>query len=215
LGNPLLFYSHHNLFEKDIGAFNSTVDLIKRICPQVRWISLGSIVKQWYLWRINKDGVYEVLMLSPNCQIKNNNTKRIKYKIIKYEDEDSNILTIKNNDKIIQWQRDGKKIFFFLDLFAGETSELKIQYDSVVSNRFIKIDEGNSISIILWRGLAEFRDRVLSKTFVGRYARDIFYESGVVLWFPIILFAAIISFLSMMIILRIRKVKNKNRERNN
>lgn len=71
LGNPLLFYAHHDLFERGIGAFNQTADKVNRMQPGTVWTGLGDIVRHTYPIRRRMDGGYDVRMLSTEIDLSN------------------------------------------------------------------------------------------------------------------------------------------------
>src|SRR5206468_6538171 len=51
LGNPLLFYSHENLFDQGIGAFNGLADVVNQVQPDSQWTSLGEMARHLHLVR--------------------------------------------------------------------------------------------------------------------------------------------------------------------
>ena len=71
LGNPLLFYAHHDLFERGMGAFNQTADLVNRMQPGTVWAGLGEMARHTYPIRRRMDGGYDVRMLSTEIDLSN------------------------------------------------------------------------------------------------------------------------------------------------
>lgn len=71
LGNPLLFYAHHDLFEQGIGAFNQVADTVNKMQPDTTWAGLGEIVRHTYPVRQRLDGGYDVRMLAPDIDLTN------------------------------------------------------------------------------------------------------------------------------------------------
>lgn len=71
LGNPLLFYAHHDLFEHGMGAFNQIADTVNRMQPGTIWAGLGEIARHTYPIRRRMDGGYDVRMLSTEIDLSN------------------------------------------------------------------------------------------------------------------------------------------------
>ncbi|WP_188758121.1 hypothetical protein [Edaphobacter acidisoli] len=71
LGNPLLFYAHHDLFERGIGAFNQIADMVNQMQPDTIWAGLGETIRHTYPIRRRMDGDYDVRMLSTEIDLSN------------------------------------------------------------------------------------------------------------------------------------------------
>jgi len=192
LGNPLFLYSHQDLFEPGIETFNPMADLINNLCSNIEWGSLGKIVTHWFLWRRIASNTFEVKMLSPVCVIVNKGAEGKHFEISKEEDPGTKVLSVMVNGKGIVWKREPDRLRFRLALPPGGSGRVVIQYDAGAYPRVIGLHDSASNMVFLWRGLAEFRDRVLSRFLLGRIGRDFLYESGISVWLPLLFVACIV-----------------------
>lgn len=71
LGDPLLFYAHHDLFERGMGAFNQIADTVNQMQPGTIWAGLGETIRNTYPIRRRMDGGYDVRMLSTEIDLSN------------------------------------------------------------------------------------------------------------------------------------------------
>jgi hypothetical protein len=212
LGNPLYLYSHHDLFEPGIGAFNPVADLINKLCPRIKWESLGKIISQWYLWRRTGSSAYEVKLLAPIGEITNDGNELRHYDILKIEDSNTRIQTILINGVPVNYESESDWVKFRCDLRPGASANIEIRYAQDIEVGVIGLNDGTSYMVYLWRGLAEFRDRILSKFFIGRYIRDQLYETGIATWLPqmfislVIIVSGFVFLLKMFIRNRIKRI---------
>lgn len=85
LGNPILFYGHHDLFEDGIDAFNKTAELVNRIEPSIEWRGLEYIARHLYLQRTRDDGNYEVRAFCKSIELENIQERSMTYFVCKEE----------------------------------------------------------------------------------------------------------------------------------
>jgi len=211
LHNPLFLYSHQDLFEPGIKSFNPVADLINNICPNIEWASLGKIVSHWFLWRRTANNVIEVKMLAPVCVIVNDGKNAKHYEISKEEDSATNILSITVNGEPIPWKRESDRLQYSLELSPGWVGQIVIQKTSDIYPYEIGLNDGNSIRVILWRSLAEFRDRVLSRFTIGIVIRDFLYKSGISTWIPHLFLTLIIIAIAGVVLWRFRRGSSKRK----
>lgn len=213
MGNPLFLYAHHNLFEPGIERFNSVADLINSLSSKIEWASLGKIISHWFLWRRTAHNVFEVKMLAPVCIVMNEGKATKHYKISKEEDDVKDIQSITVNGETIPWKRETDRLEFSLDLLPGESGEIVIHYKSADASRVVVgLYDGNSIMIALWRGLAEFRDRILSRSTIGIVIRDFLYKSGISTWIPLSFLSVIAIAIAGIVLLRFRRGSSKRKK---
>ena len=85
LENPVLFFRHQGDFAGKIGGFDNIAKMINNLQPDVKWRSLGYIIRNYHLEKQKDDGNYDILMYANELTISNNTNVPSIYSIKKKE----------------------------------------------------------------------------------------------------------------------------------
>jgi hypothetical protein len=133
IDKPALFYSHAyegELFSDGIDAFNPVADQMNQLTTGVEWRSLGYILKQLSLEKINDDGSVDVRMYTNNLILTNDSASERIYHISKDETLNVPISNVTVNTHEFPYSvKDG---FLMLDILLQgiSTAEIKITYEN-------------------------------------------------------------------------------------
>lgn len=177
LGNPIIFYGHHDLFVKGIDAFNRVSDFVNSIDPHVEWCSLGTISRHLYLQRIRNDGNYDILSFSRNIEIRNTHMRDITYFVKKEESFSIPIKRIVVNGKDHPYQKDGNYLSIEVPIISGESKVIEIEYQNEFNFSSVDISKKN-LYISLLRNLSDFRDTTVSNNPLGRIFIYYYYNTA-------------------------------------
>jgi hypothetical protein len=166
LGNPILFYAHHNFFASGIAAFNNIADTVNQLQPDTQWRSLGDIAQHLYFEKLRDDGSYDIRALTPTFRIENIQKRAVTYFIEK--EEDFTIpLTVLVDGKAYPYERSGSGLRLQLLIPAGMSREITVKYENDLDISATNIAK-TSLRITAVRYLSDFRDNVVSQSVLGR-----------------------------------------------
>jgi hypothetical protein len=177
LGNPLLFYGHHDLFEKGIDGFNRLAEVVNKLEPSVRWASLGTVSRHLYLTRKREDGAYDVLALCRNIELENPYGQITTFHVTKPESFSFPIRSLTVDGRAVPYEKATEGLSFVLDVPAAASRSIDIEYENGLDLGAVDISK-NSNRIRILRKLSDFRDIHLSSFPLGRAIIRFFYGSG-------------------------------------
>ncbi len=177
LGNPELFYVHQEFFEDQIGAFNAIADQVNRLEPQVRWKSLGYIMRHLYLIRLRSDQDYDVLAISSNLALVNPTERSIVFHVHKSEDPEIPLRTVLVDGIPVAHKSAFNEISFDVLIGPKQSRDVKVSYSDGVSLASVDISK-KSLLITFDRRLSDFRDLRLSRSVLGRKVQSFYYRYG-------------------------------------
>ncbi len=195
LDNPLLFYTHHDFFQKGINEFNKTARFVNQLCPDIVWQSLGEIVQKLYLQKRRDDGNYDLLAFTSNFVLENKIPHDITYFVRKEESLDIPVQRLTMDGESRAYECKDGYLSFQLTVPANATRHIVIEYGNEFDFAAINVLK-DDYRVALLRYFSDFRDRVLSKYFLGRAITRVYYEYGLfklgLLWlvFVIVVMAA-------------------------
>jgi hypothetical protein len=194
LDNPVIFYTHHDVFEKGIGAFTHTAKQVNTIQPGVKWRSLGDIARSSCLYKLRDDSNYEVLAFTNHFVLENKQPREVTYFVLKEESFAVPIQQLKVNNQHLSYNKKGRYLEFSLNIPPEEIRRVEIEYENDLDMSAVDISV-NEWRVIWARNLSDFRDMVLSKNFAGRALIRFYYQTGVSeFWGRHILFLLVILF---------------------
>jgi hypothetical protein len=177
LGNPLLLYGHHDLFQKGIDSFNGLAETINKLEPAVQWTTLGAVSRHLYLTRTREDGDYDVLALSRSIELENPHDRAAAFHVLKPESFSFPIHRIMVDGGVYPFEKTDEGIALILEIPAGSERSIDIEYENGFSVSSVDISKKTTRTKIL-RGLSDFRDIRLSSFPLGRTVINLFYGSG-------------------------------------
>jgi len=207
LGNPVFLYTHQNYFADNFGRFNPIAGFINKLQPDIKWGSLGYIVKNYYLEKLREDRSHEVLMFANELTLTNNSNSPLMYLIKKKETSSYNkLLQVFVDGRPISHDYNNEYITFELMISKQKSSKIAIKYRNEMT--FVKNDIAkNNVYYATLRYISDFRDIVVSKNQYGRKIIDIYYNQKSI---KIVIISVAGLFVLLFIVLVLYK-KNKSK----
>ena len=216
LGNPILLYSHHDLFQKGTDSFNRLAETINKLEPSVQWTTLGAVSRHLYLTRLREDGEYDVLALCRSIELENPRDRAAIFYVHKPESFSFPIRRLTVDGASFPFEKTAEGIDLVLDIPAGAKRAIDLEYENGSIGSSIDISKKTTRTKIL-RGLSDFRDIRLSSFPLGRTVINLFYGSGayrytrgqLILFGLIVLVVTVVLF--WLLIRRIRRIRARRR----
>jgi hypothetical protein len=177
LGNPLVFYGHHQLFQGGIGNFNRIANMVAKIQPATNWVSLGEIARHLYKLRQRSDGSFDVLAFSSEITLKNPTSRERRFHVTKPENFDPGKSQLLVDGEPHPASHAGEKVSFTVVVPPGKQRTASIRYLGA-GNALSQPVEGSGFTIGLRRRLSDFRDVTLSQSTWGRELLRFYYTGG-------------------------------------
>ena len=177
LGNPILFYGHHDLFADGITGFNNVSEIINNIQPDIQWRSLGYIAQHLYLEKKRDDWNYDVMAFTSNLVLENTHQSNVTFFVRKEESFAPPIEKLTVDGKAYPYGRSGDDLIFEIPIPAGESRHIIIEYENGLNLSSIETSK-NDLHINLLRSLSDFRDLTISTNGVGRNLIHFYYATG-------------------------------------
>ena len=175
LDNPLLFYGHQEFFASGAGAFDAEADYVNRLQPDIRWRSLGEIVKHSYVVRLRDDDNYDVLSFAGTISLENVFKRNSLFYVRKEESErpamvsvDSQAWPYSLHDGYLETQ---------IPIESGKARTLSITYRSTQGSPAIGIEK-RSFRVYCLRMASDFRDIALARSAPGRRLIRLYEDHG-------------------------------------
>ncbi len=166
LGNPLLFYSHQDLFEEGIDTFNKVADFVNHIQGSTRWASLGEIARHLYEVRRRIDDGFDVRMLCKEINLENSTGEEQTY-YVEHADTSQDVQCVTVDDAAVSFHRSRGVISFRVSISTRQTKVLRVAYrdDLDIPKQDIRKRRVYASSVRL---ISDFRDLQLAKSPWGR-----------------------------------------------
>ena len=175
LGNPVLFYAHHDFFAKSIGAFDEVADVVNKVEPSTQWASLGDIASHLYQVRLRDDSNYDVLTPSSSIYLANTVDHDLVYYVKKHEVSPSTISSVTVDGQSMPFQVHDGILDISITVPAGEARNVAVTYKNDLDLASISTSR-RSLRAYLLRKASDFRDIWLSKSYVGAALTAIYYR---------------------------------------
>lgn len=177
LDNPLLYYSHQDLFADGINAFDATADEVNRIEPDTNWNGLGEIVRHLYVVRLRDDTNYDVLAFSSNLLIENTSGHDAIFFVHREDSKPGTIAAVNVDGQSVPFKVDAGNIGIQVPVSAGQTRSVVIQYQEAPGLLSTPIAK-NSVRVSVLRRVSDFRDITLSRIPFGQTLTSAYYGYG-------------------------------------
>lgn len=176
LGNPIVFYGHHDLFKDGIDSFNELVEVVNKIEPSVKWQSLAYIARHLYLKRIRGDGNYDIRAFCRSIELENTQMHDLTYFVRKEESFFPPIRLVTVDGELYPHKRSNSDLSLKITIPAGESRTIDIEYENNLDLTSIDISK-NDPRVNRLRKLSDLRDITLSKNVLGRAMIHMYYET--------------------------------------
>jgi hypothetical protein len=174
LGNPALFMTHQDLFFAGIDAFTTYARRVNLRQPAVQWLGLGEITRLIHLVRWRDDRHCEVRLLSRHARLTNPRSTSAEFHLEKFEPDTGSIERVTLDGRDTAWQALAGKVQLILTLPPGASGLLEIHYRAPDAEAPVDIRRSGFRHRVL-RLIADFRDLILPRTFVGRLLTRKYY----------------------------------------
>jgi hypothetical protein len=178
LGNPILLYSHHDLFKKGNSAFKAQADTINKLEPSVQWKSLGEIARNLYLMRRRTDGNIDIRAFCRNIELHNMQSNEKIYHVLKPDSFSYPISRVTVDGSEYPYEKTPEGITIVLEIPARTQRNINIEYESDSDLMSIDVRKNNQ-RVNRLRKISDFRDIKLSSSAVGRLLISFYYNAGV------------------------------------
>ena len=178
LDNPLFFYTHHDFFITGMKAFDGMADEVNNIEPDIRWRSVGDIVKHLYLVRLRDDSNYDVLAVSSNLQLENATARDLVFHVRKQETGSPAITSVAVDGQQYPFQLNNGYLEFNIPIRAGEARDVVIEYQNDLDVAAIDTSK-DSLRVYLLRTISDYRDITLSRYSAGRAFTDLYNKNEI------------------------------------
>lgn len=175
LGNPILFYCHHDFFRTGATAFDQIADEVNALDPSIHWANLGTIARHLYLVRQQDRGSFDVLSFSNNLTIENRSGRDAVYYVEKPESDPDLIHIVQIDEKQQPYTVNAGYLHVAVPVHAGSTANLLIQYENDLATTPVGIAK-TSTRVALLRTASDFRDIELPKFRLGRMIVTLYYS---------------------------------------
>ena len=175
LGNPLLFYCHHEFFGSGMGAFDGVADQVNKLEPDTRWSGLSDIVRHLYLVRLRDDSNYDVLAFSDSISLDNVSGRDSVFYVRKPETDRPAITSVNVDGQSCPYQLHDGYLEFSLAVPGGKSRNISIGYGNDPTLPSIDLPN-NSLLVYVLRTVSDFRDLELERLVVGRAFFRLYYK---------------------------------------
>jgi hypothetical protein len=175
LGNPLLFYCHQEFFSSGIGAFDKEADAVNRIQPDIRWRSLGEIIRRLYLVKRRDDDDFDVLSFAGTTTLENVSTRDALFHVRKEESDRPAEVTV--DGEAWSYSLHDGYLEMQIPVRAGTARNLSITYRDPEELQAVGIEKG-SFRVYCLRMASDFRDITLSRFAAGLAFIRFYQEHG-------------------------------------
>ena len=181
IDKPVLILAHQDFFVSGIDAFNSTADKINDLAGEIRWTSLGDILKHLYLEKTNDDGSVDVRMYGNKLVLSNKSGSKRLYHIRKKETLSlpTSKVTINGVEANYIVENDTLKVDEVIPL--GESLELEIIYNEEIPSianfptGSLRNIRKSGFTVWILRRFSDLRDIYLSTNRPGRAIISLYY----------------------------------------
>jgi hypothetical protein len=174
---PVLIYAHHDFFSEGIERFNFIARTINEMQPQITWASLGDIGKKLYFQKRISDREIEILSLTSDIKILNENTSKMKYVVRKKEEGSIAIHSVEVDGVRHDYSIDRGHVRVDIVIEPGCEKNLRIVYSSDSKTSGLEVNDKELQARVI-RALSDFRDIYLPRVPFGAQAVTIFYFLG-------------------------------------
>jgi hypothetical protein len=175
LDNPILFYSHHDLFSKGIASFDKVADDVNNSEPSTSWSGLQNIVEHLYLLRETGHSDVDILAFSSRLHLHNALARNVIFHVERPENGAPPIKSFTVDGKAFPYEVGDGYVKADVNMGPGADRIVAIEYASDLDLPSITIDR-TSVRQHLLRMASDFRDITLSQSSMGNAVVKLYYK---------------------------------------
>jgi peptidoglycan/xylan/chitin deacetylase (PgdA/CDA1 family) len=178
LGNPLLFYGHHEFFKGGIGAFDEMANRVNAMQPQTRWASLGEVVRHLYQIRRREDGALDVQMLSREMNLDNPTSQEAVFYIHSQDGPAPAIASLTIDGSPGAFEQTANGLALHLIIPPHQMRKIRVVYESDLDLLTEDTRKTNLYAYAL-RTISDVRDLYLPRHAWGRVVVAAYYDHNI------------------------------------
>jgi hypothetical protein len=128
IGQPVLLYTHKDLFNTGINAFDPTADYINSLQGKVEWQSIDYIMKHLFVQKTNDDASIDVMFYTNDVVVTNETNAALTYHIKRAETQNVPITGVTLDGKAVKYAITDNVLQVDATIAAGASSELVVSY---------------------------------------------------------------------------------------
>jgi hypothetical protein len=163
LGKPCLIVEHHEFFKKDGREAISFVKALNSLNCDLKWRSLGDVIRKSYQWRMGSQGVVNIRMFANELLLRNEGDKERLYQIQKADRGSVGVKQVTVDGRHVDWHPNDGSIAFDCNLSPGAEILIQVRYISSPVSLELNNSVPDGVKTAFRRSLSEFRDTFLSR----------------------------------------------------
>jgi hypothetical protein len=175
LGNPVLFYAHHDFFATGIESFTPVARQVNQIQPGIEWCSLGHVVEHLFLQRRKDDDSWEIRAFSNRFILRNTDRVNSTFHIRKAESSSIPIGRVTVDGAEMEHGVGRGEVSLALRIPPGESRCVQIEYANEGAWQAVE-PQRSSWRVDILRYVSDFRDLWLSRIPFGTRLVRTYYK---------------------------------------
>lgn len=163
IGKPLFLVEHHEFFREGFAKLSAVVQNIRKVAPQIRWMSASEILLKSYKLRRTNSTERECKLFSTVQIIENAEPSDLDFTMIKYEPRADLVREVVVNGIPVDFTIHDTLIKTSAKISAGASVRLELRYANNLPVQQIKRSMRTKSKVAVRRYLSEFRDNVIAK----------------------------------------------------
>jgi hypothetical protein len=159
-GRPVLIVEHHDIFEHP-DTLADAATRINDVAPDIRWASLGTVLRNSVLEKLTSDGVQHVQAYSNTVEVSNPSSSEQKFSIEWNRDIHPDQI-LKNQTESVKFSTNGNRVRVSTVLPKNVSQTFSLVYKNALP-ALGDLGVGHKTKAFARRRLSEFRDNYLSK----------------------------------------------------
>jgi hypothetical protein len=179
LGNPVVFYGHHDMFEGGIEAFDGVADQVNRLEPRTRWSRLEDLVSHLYLVKSRDDeSGYDVRAFADVISLENPSARDAMFYMQKQETGGPAVKSVRVDGVSYPYESRAGTVRFNLPVQSGKSRQISIEYAADPLIAAAGEPGGSALRVYALRVASDFRDLVLPRYRIGRALVRLYYHGS-------------------------------------
>jgi len=163
LGKPCLIVSHHDYFKGHCADLLQFLEKLRKLHGELRWRSLGEVIRRAYLYRNNDTRVIDIEMYSSELVMEGLSDGHAHLRIRKRESAPGDVAEVRSNGKSVAWVVEKDAILVEESVELGWQRTLKVLYRNEGGKGNMSRPLRLEVAVAMRRMLSEVRDDYFSK----------------------------------------------------
>jgi hypothetical protein len=174
LGKPAILVEHHEFFRDGPGGAERFVAELAKVRPGMKWASLGDTARRTHWRRRISADRHEVRFFTDNFELEHESETPASYRLVRRIPETTVIRRVTVNSEETPFAHEGGWLSFDVRSRVRQTLLVRVEVAPIRPKREYPRGVKYQTSVVLRRGLSEFRDNVIARNdLVLRAARSL------------------------------------------